>query len=335
MTTSTRLDPSPLVHPQFILVDGDCPSLFSFFTDFFRTKVENIYGTQPRALTSIRERRDLLCEMLVDKEIPKGLIVYQPRLTSDSELEVRNFSLLDPAAAEAEGLNLHMLAHIKAIAAARFARIIVTYTNSPAEKEFLEHQGFKIEKERSVASSCSEYTLKMQLEETRSLPPSKRMCVEKGGEQTAIAPKGQSGEAPLERTGARESLPTHIESCTLKREYIEQIRSGAKTVEGRVNTPLFQRYKEGMLVRWYGSDSEVLTRIVSIKRYPSFEEMLKGVGFKRLLPLVSSESQAASEYHKIPTYSDKVKRFGAVAFEVEVVLPQSGLETSRKRDRSE
>ena len=322
---------TPLTSPplQFILTDGGCPALFSRFEEFFRGRVETVYGPQHDALAAIRDRAGLICEMVMEQGIPKGVIVYETRLTRDREFSLRSFSLLDPPAGETEQLSLAMLEHVKAIARARFAEGIVSYTVSPEERAFLERERFVVKEGKIRGSDKSEYELRLTLEK----PPefsAKRPCLGTGTDYER-RPLPERGPVGRDTPSAR---PQSF-SCSLKREYIEQILSGKKTFEGRVLIQMFAAYQPGAQVRWFAGGIEVWTKIVSVRKFASFEEMVKGVGYKKLLPFSPSEEHAIGEYHRIPGYSDKVKRFGAVAFEVEVIKPGADTETMRKRERSE
>jgi len=110
--------------------------------------------------------------------------------------------------------------------------------------------------------------------------------------------------------------------CSLRKEYVEAIRSGAKTYEGRVNTNSFKDYLPGQTVQWYfGSEDrdKVLTKIISRTCFPTFESMLSNIGFKKFLPRAKSMRDAVNLYHSISGYQKKVVRNGALALEICVI----------------
>lgn len=123
-------------------------------------------------------------------------------------------------------------------------------------------------------------------------------------------------ERPVEQN--RSSQPQRI---TLGREYIAQIKSGEKTIEGRVNTTMFQNLRVGDNVVFYENrnpDNEVKCSIIAKRKYTSFREMLTQEGVAKCLPKVKTLEEAVGIYDKIPGYNEKVKQFGALAIEIEL-----------------
>jgi len=110
--------------------------------------------------------------------------------------------------------------------------------------------------------------------------------------------------------------------CSLRNQYIQLIKGGQKTYEGRVNTRLFQEYSVGDTVTWSAGSSQVTTRITDRRRYPSFEAMLSDIGYKKMVPDAQSLEHAVSIYNNIPGYQEKAARFGVVAMGVQVCEPQ-------------
>ncbi len=148
-----------------------------------------------------------------------------------------------------------------------------------------------------------------------------------GGSGSGMAGAGAGGRSFQER--GREAVvrpfagsarpPKHHE-CTLRKEYIDLILSGRKTAEGRVDTAYFRDYLPGDTVTWSaGSWSSATTKITSRIHYPSFDAMLKGAGYQTLVPNVRSHGEALSIYNSIPGYAEKVYKFGAIAFGLQLV----------------
>lgn len=398
---------------DFVVVDSLCPKFFPIVEDVFHKTVESVYGPKPDALRLIREGRELICEMLIENDVPKGLIIYKRALDSQSSLDLRSFVLLDPARDVEKMFDLQMLKHVEAVARARFAQTILMCTVSQISSDFFQRFGFIVERQgpiSGVSASKIEYVLRKNLGSTKAggSPPEKRRCLEKdrpgasaekpveevGPRRAFVAgphreidrtemsvreplsssahrePQrdraGASAGKPLEATGPHRerdraptsvveafSRPAHpepqrtvglaerpamasssIERCSLRREFVEQIRSGTKTYEGRVWSGPFRNYREGMRLCWFSGESEILTKIISVNRFDSFEQMVTEIGYKKLLPRSRSEADAIGEYHKIPGYTEKARQYGVVAFQVEVVKPQLGAPVvGIKRDR--
>jgi ASC-1-like (ASCH) protein len=125
--------------------------------------------------------------------------------------------------------------------------------------------------------------------------------------------------------GKRKKLETHLpklRQLTLKKLFIEQIRKGAKTVEGRPFCGPPKNCQEGEHVRFYyytKASDDVRCLITKVQKFLGFEEMVKAVGFKACLPDAESEQQAVQAYHKIPRYREKAKQFGVVAIHLQVI----------------
>lgn len=321
-----------------MVVDGGCPALFSVVEKNFRKTAEFAYGSTPNVLSSIREGKEFICEMLVQKDTPKAFMIYRRTLDPHSGLDLKQFTLLDQGDNSSVALDVQMLEHLKAIAYARFAQNISTVTNSDKEAEFFQRHGFKLEHQkttRGAALTTTGYRLRMDLEridEASTQPPEKRRRIE---ERTAEFYRGEANSRSS--VGAMDDYSDFpsIERCPLRREYVEQIRSGEKTYEGRVRTAAFRSYKAGMSVCWFAGPVEVLTRIVSINHFYNFEQMIRTIGYKKLLPRVRSEMEAINAYYQIPGYAEKVQRSGAVAFELEVIQPGMQDKSSKKRSWAE
>ncbi len=109
-------------------------------------------------------------------------------------------------------------------------------------------------------------------------------------------------------------------ACTLRDLYVQQIRSGKKTYEGRIFSGPFVRYQLGTKVRWFaGSKSHVVTEITDIQKFPSFEEMVEQIGYHQLLPEASSVQEAVKTYLAIPKYPERAAQHGVVAFGLKVI----------------
>lgn len=111
-------------------------------------------------------------------------------------------------------------------------------------------------------------------------------------------------------------------SATLMKKYIHQIKSGGKTIEGRVNSGMFLNFKEGDTVRFFymaNTSDDVTCRIVKVAKFSSFTEMLEKEGFRKCLTDVNALEDAIRIYNDIPGYREKASRFGVLALHIKVV----------------
>jgi len=110
-----------------------------------------------------------------------------------------------------------------------------------------------------------------------------------------------------------------VHKTNLKQKDIDQIKSGEKTIEGRINCGIFLRYKPGDQVRFSDKkapEDGVLCTISAIRQYLSFEDLLQQEGFEKCLPDVGSLEDAVSFYNAIAGSVKKVAKYGVMAMEL-------------------
>ncbi len=113
-----------------------------------------------------------------------------------------------------------------------------------------------------------------------------------------------------------------LKQITLPRQYIHQIRSGAKTIEGRLNSGQFKRLQIGEQIRFFYTQNptdDVTCEITALKTYQSFPKMLSEEGYKKCLPEINSFDQACREYDKIPGYTIRSVTEGVLAIHLKVI----------------
>lgn len=117
----------------------------------------------------------------------------------------------------------------------------------------------------------------------------------------------------------KELEPSHLVEATLKKVYVNQIQSGLKTIEGRVNSGIFKNFQEGTQIRFFypqAPQDDVICKIIKINRYKSFEEMLQKEDWKKCLPQVSSIEAAVKVYNHIPGYAQRAAQNGVLALHI-------------------
>jgi ASC-1-like (ASCH) protein len=103
---------------------------------------------------------------------------------------------------------------------------------------------------------------------------------------------------------------------TLRKKYIHQIKSGQKTIEGRINSGIVLSYKPGDQIRFFyqqDPSDDVLCDITAIQKYESFRELLRQEGYRKCLTDVRSLEEAVKVYDQIPGYAERAAKFGVVA----------------------
>ncbi len=106
---------------------------------------------------------------------------------------------------------------------------------------------------------------------------------------------------------------------TLRQPYIKQIKSGAKTIEGRIDRGLFANIKVGDRINFYCNNDDVNCTITKKIKYNSFNEMLSAEGYKKCLPEASSYEEASKIYKNIPGYEAPAKTHGVLALGVKAI----------------
>ncbi|CAE7536471.1 unnamed protein product [Symbiodinium natans] len=119
-----------------------------------------------------------------------------------------------------------------------------------------------------------------------------------------------NAERQRERGEDRGELP-------IMRKYLEQIRRGQKTVEGRINSGQFRRYREGDMVTFINQNQRVPCRITGIQVYWSFKEMLEGEGVGNCLADVSDVDVGVDIYHRIPSFEQRARQSGILAIRLQ------------------
>lgn len=102
-----------------------------------------------------------------------------------------------------------------------------------------------------------------------------------------------------------------------KRKPFVMVERGDKTLEARINYPFVKKVNVNEVVLFFWEQYKVKVRIIAIRRYNSFKEMLDHEDVKKLVPGMSKED-ALAEYQKIYP-AEKVKKYGGVsifAFEI-------------------
>ncbi|HPT66374.1 MAG TPA: ASCH domain-containing protein [Candidatus Woesebacteria bacterium] len=113
-----------------------------------------------------------------------------------------------------------------------------------------------------------------------------------------------------------------IPEINMKRKYLQQIISGEKTTEGRINSGPFKNVQEGDKIKFFndgGRYISALCEIRGVQKYPGFQEMLEGEGYQTMIPDAVSLREAVSVYNGIPTYPERAREKGVVALRLKVI----------------
>jgi len=99
------------------------------------------------------------------------------------------------------------------------------------------------------------------------------------------------------------------------------VQSGRKTVEGRLNKPELHSLKVGERIRFQREKQPqnfVNVKVIYLRTYPTFREMLDREGLHSCFPDVKSLEEGVRLYHSFPSYYEKEKFYGALAIGIQL-----------------
>ena len=111
---------------------------------------------------------------------------------------------------------------------------------------------------------------------------------------------------------------------------LDDIIAGRKTVEGRLNRSKFAGYRVGDFIKLRrdvrqpdgtlrdGEPDAARVRIVAIRQYENFLDMVTAEGFEKVIPFAKTAQEAADEYNKYYSADDQAK-YGVLALEIELL----------------
>lgn len=115
----------------------------------------------------------------------------------------------------------------------------------------------------------------------------------------------------------------------IEKTILENILSGAKTIEVRLGKPKFLRIKVGEVVSlrediWkdgeivHSTPGKACIQVTQVLFFESFEEMLASINYEETVPMAQSLQDAINTYRKFYTEEEE-KEFGVVAFYFKVI----------------
>lgn len=288
--------------------------------DVFRKSLEPLYGSQESALKKIVNSDGRKARLMYEGGQPSGILVYKTNLSDEfsdlgvsNSLEVKTLFLIDAEKNSGKGLGSALLKKVISVAKEKNADSIhlTVSEKKPESLAFFSKKEFKVIKEFDslYLDGVKEFLLKLDLKKE----PKKIVQKRKREQEEPVSVKKQTRpkiEKPVNRT--------FYQSVTLKHPYVDQIKSGEKTVEGRINSGMFAKVRPGEGIKFFNHISEVYCTIDNVSKYRSFEEMLREEGVQNCLPGVKSLRDGVSIYDRIKGYSDRAKKSGVVALKLHV-----------------
>lgn len=91
--------------------------------------------------------------------------------------------------------------------------------------------------------------------------------------------------------------------------WFSYIRKGIKPVEGRKNSPKYQKIQINDLIDFSNGNDHFRAIVTEIRSYPSLEDYLNDVTIQKALPNISSLEEAIDIYHQWST-PDEIRKHG-------------------------
>ena len=117
--------------------------------------------------------------------------------------------------------------------------------------------------------------------------------------------------------------------CNQPYPFLDRIIDGSKVIEGRTNSPFFQKMQVGEVLKLYNREKWALCQITALRPYDTFQEMLAAETLPRVLPDFPDINKAVAMYHQFPRFIENEQKYGVVAIELNKI--QSGFYESSKK----
>lgn len=110
-----------------------------------------------------------------------------------------------------------------------------------------------------------------------------------------------------------------IFQVTCDEPWFSYIRNGIKPVEGRKNTPKYQKINVGDSIDFSNGKENFSAIVVEIRVYTSLEDYLKDVTFQKALPGTSSFEEAINIYHQWSTL-EEIEKHGFLGIFIKPIM---------------
>lgn len=105
----------------------------------------------------------------------------------------------------------------------------------------------------------------------------------------------------------------------IQQEYLDYIKSGLKTVEGRIASRSLERVNVGDVIKFKCADELVSCRVVQKRYFESFEKMLLQMGLQNCLPTVTDVAAGVKIYRSFSNYREQEAKCGVFAFQIKLL----------------
>jgi ASC-1-like (ASCH) protein len=109
-----------------------------------------------------------------------------------------------------------------------------------------------------------------------------------------------------------------MQEVNVNKIWFDFIKSGLKTVEGRLNKGKFSNMKVGDIIKFVSGNDSVQVKIINITHYKSFESYLIMEGLKRTLPGIKNIKDGLNVYYSYFT-KEQEDEFNILAIDIKKI----------------
>jgi ASC-1-like (ASCH) protein len=244
-----------------------------------------------------------------DLQNPCGVIVYEETLMPKKNITIHLLCTTDESLYAGKGISRHMLHKMTMLARILPSAMLCASVNPEDSISLRFYERNSFQKDPQQRQTNEVILMKEMKDETPQ--PVKRPLSDRS---ISDEPPAKSIRTDI-RTAPTERKPLEV---TLKQQYLSLIKSGKKTVEGRIASGMFSRVFAGSRIRFFNQTDSVVCRVTKVTKYPSFREMLQGEGVEKCLPGTSTVDAGARIYDAIPGYRERAQQYGVVGIQLQV-----------------
>jgi ASC-1-like (ASCH) protein len=105
-----------------------------------------------------------------------------------------------------------------------------------------------------------------------------------------------------------------VHKMNVQQPWFNLMKQGKKTVEGRLNRGKFKSLQIGDIIEWTNKQHTFKLKIVGIRKYKTFKEMLEKEGLNQVLPIKDNIIDGVAVYRQFYLEKDEMEN-GVLAIE--------------------
>jgi len=334
-----------ILHNHYLKADcqlfnvGGYDDRIAYLKTLLESRVVPHMGNVSRDLDSVKTSHDWKARILCDQGKPVAAVIFQTVFVQDSyvgrTIPIRYLFTVDPNVGK-KGYEETLVDYVIEFSKSYFKYTpdlsFSTCAHEVGTIEAFKDKGFKVfdQLENFIVKGHTHMHLKLEGSGvTEKAAPIKGLKITMPGsvERDSGVKRGwdEDDGVPAYRDtkrargeGADYSRKPREERIPLKGLYIAQIKSGRKTIEGRINSGMFKNLASGTVVEFHNNSDSVKCKVVKKVVYSSFREMLEKEGVQKCLPECRSVDDGARIYDAIPSYTDKARAHGVLAIHLQL-----------------